>query len=135
MSSNAEPGLLDRLKSWARAIKRDILALWIAGRDPRTPAAAKLLAVLVAAYALSPIDLIPDFIPVLGYLDELILLPLGIAIVVALIPPELMEEYRDKADRLQRRPTSKIAAAAIVLLWAALAVLMAWLMLWLVNSA
>src|SRR5262249_19115072 len=78
--------MLERAKLWARAIKRDVLALWIAARDPRVPWYAKALAMAVAAYALSPIDLIPDFIPVLGYLDDLVIVPLGILLVVALIP-------------------------------------------------
>jgi uncharacterized membrane protein YkvA (DUF1232 family) len=81
-------------KSWAREVKRDVVALYLAARDPRTPLIAKLVAAGVAAYALSPIDLIPDFIPVLGYLDELVILPLGILLVVRLIPPELMAEFR-----------------------------------------
>src|SRR6266705_899076 len=85
-------------KQWARRIKRDAIALWLAARDPRTPAAAKIVAGAVAAYALSPIDLIPDFIPVIGYLDDLLIVPLGIWLVVSLIPDEIMVEYRAKAD-------------------------------------
>ena len=69
--------MLERIKQWARAIKRDVIALWIAARDPRVPWYAKALAMAIAAYALSPIDLIPDFIPVLGYLDDLVIVPLG----------------------------------------------------------
>ena len=72
--------MLDRLKNWARQLKRDVVALWIAARDPRTPWLAKLVAAAVAGYALSPIDLIPDFIPVLGYLDDLLIVPAGIAL-------------------------------------------------------
>ena len=82
------------LKSWARALKRDVSALWIAARDPRVPWYAKALAGAVAAYALSPIDLIPDFIPVLGYLDDLILVPAGIWLVLRLVPRNLMREFR-----------------------------------------
>ena len=78
---------LASLKSWARSLKRDVMALWIAARDPRTPWYAKAVAAVVAAYALSPIDLIPDFIPVLGYLDDLIIVPLGILAVAAMIRP------------------------------------------------
>jgi uncharacterized membrane protein YkvA (DUF1232 family) len=74
-------------KRWARAIERDVVALWIAARDRRTPSTAKIVAGVVAAYALSPIDLIPDFIPVAGYLDDLLIVPLGIALAVRLIPP------------------------------------------------
>ena len=92
-------------KQWARRIKQDVIALWIAGRDPRTPLAAKILAGAVAAYALSPIDLIPDFIPVLGYLDDIIIVPLGILLVVKLVPAELMAEFRAEAVR-RSKPTS-----------------------------
>lgn len=107
----------DKLKIWARAIKRDVLALWIAARDPRTPWYAKALAGAVAAYALSPIDLIPDFIPVLGYLDDVVLVPLGIALVLRLIPPALMHEFREAAARLDGRPVSRIAATIVIASW------------------
>jgi uncharacterized membrane protein YkvA (DUF1232 family) len=120
--------LLARLKDWARTIKRDVLALWIAARDPRTPLLAKAVAAAVAAYALSPIDLIPDFIPVLGYLDDLLILPLGIALAVWLIPAPLLAEYREMAARRSERPTSRTAAALIVVAWlAALVALGVWL--------
>src|ERR1700712_3490364 len=109
----------DRWKHWARTIKRDAHAIYLAARDPRVPWYAKALAIAVAGYALSPIDLIPDFIPVIGYLDELILLPLGIWVVVALIPDEVMVEYRAKADEAGQRPTSRAGMAAIILLWIA----------------
>src|SRR5919109_78463 len=92
---------LNRLRHWARALKRDVHALWLAARDARTPKLAKLLALLVAAYALSPIDLIPDFIPVLGYLDDVVIVPLGILAVVKLIPPEIMAEHRALAAAAQ----------------------------------
>lgn len=84
-------------KQWARAIKRDVVALWIAARDPRVPWYAKATAGAVAAYALSPVDLIPDFIPIIGYLDDLIIVPLGIMAAVRMIPAALMEEFRDEA--------------------------------------
>ena len=93
--------MLARLKDWARSIKRDVIALFLAARDPRTPWYAKVAAGLVAAYALSPIDLIPDFIPVLGYLDDLILVPIGIWVVVRLIPADLMREFRADAARME----------------------------------
>jgi uncharacterized membrane protein YkvA (DUF1232 family) len=118
--------VLKALKSWARALKRDIAALALAMRDPRTPLAAKLLAAAVVAYALSPIDLIPDFIPVLGYLDDVILLPLGIVAVRALIPAALMAELRDKAASLPPLPSSRAAAAIIVLLWLAAGAVAVW---------
>lgn len=116
----------NRLRKWAQAIKRDVHALYLAGRDPRVPWYAKALAIAVAAYAFSPIDLIPDFIPVLGYLDDLILLPLGILLVVRLIPPEILAEHR-AAVSTSARPVSRLAAVVVVCLWAALAALAAWL--------
>ncbi|MBU1212720.1 MAG: DUF1232 domain-containing protein [Alphaproteobacteria bacterium] len=105
------------LASWARAIKRDVTALYLAGRDPRTPWIAKAVAALVVAYALSPIDLIPDFIPVIGYLDDLLIVPLGILLAVRLIPELLMAEFRDAAEALERLPPNRTAAAVIVALW------------------
>ena len=121
-----KPPLLTRLKSWAKAIRRDTLALWIAARDPRTPRAARLLCAVIAAYALSPIDLIPDAIPVLGLLDEAILLPLAMLLVIRLIPAPLMAEYREEAAQRADRPISRAGAAAVILLWAAGAALLAW---------
>ena len=96
-------GWIERLKDWASIIKRDALALYFATRDPRVPWYAKALAALIAAYALSPIDLIPDFIPVIGYLDELILLPLVIAGVVHLIDPAVMAEHCATAAQIEQR--------------------------------
>ncbi len=109
--------LIGRFKSWARSVQRDIVALWLAARDRRTPWYAKLVAALVAAYALSPIDLIPDFIPVLGYLDDLIIVPLGIWLAIRLIPKELMAEFRREADSRVPRPASWAGAVIVVLLW------------------
>lgn len=121
--------VLERLKGWARGIKRDVLALWIAARDPRTPLLAKAMAGAVAAYALSPIDLIPDVIPVLGYLDDLLILPLGIMLAVRMIPAPLLAEFRDRAARQAERPTSRIAAVLVIALWLAAALLVAaWLL-------
>ena len=111
--------MLSKLKPWARALKRDAYAVYFAARDPRVPWYAKALGIAVAAYAFSPIDLIPDFIPVLGYLDELIILPLGIALAVKLIPPELMAEHRARAAAVQDKPVSFTAAVAIVMVWLA----------------
>jgi uncharacterized membrane protein YkvA (DUF1232 family) len=118
--------MLARAKQWARTIKRDVLALWIAARDPRVPWHAKALAAMVAAYALSPIDLIPDFIPVLGYLDDLVIVPLGILLVLWLVPAGLMTEFRVQAAALAERPRSTTAAIIIVLLWITLAALTGW---------
>ncbi len=117
------PALLRRVRSWAKAVKIDVIALWLAARDRRTPWYAKTVAAAVAAYALSPIDLIPDFIPVLGYLDDLIIVPLGILLAVRLIPAELMEEFRRQA-RDRARPLSRGAAVAIVAIWIVLAILL-----------
>jgi uncharacterized membrane protein YkvA (DUF1232 family) len=117
------------LKAWARGLKRDAVALWIAARDPRVPWYVKALAGAVAAYALSPIDLIPDFIPVLGYLDDLLIVPAGIWLAVKLIPPPLMAGFRAEAERRAERPASRIAAAAIVLVWMLAAAAFVWLWL------
>jgi len=111
------------IRRWAKAIKRDALALYLAAGDPRVPWYAKAVAACVAAYALSPIDLIPDFIPVLGYLDELVVLPLGILLAVRLVPAGVMAELRAEAEVRWRegRPTSRAAAAVIVVAWVAAA--------------
>ncbi|MDO8396932.1 MAG: YkvA family protein [Bradyrhizobium sp.] len=109
--------MFSRIKTWARRLKRDAHAIYLASRDPRVPWYAKALAIAVAAYALSPIDLIPDFIPVIGYFDELLILPLGIWFVVRLIPDEVMVEYRARATEAGQRPTSRAGMAAILLVW------------------
>lgn len=127
MAAGKGAALLSKVKRWARGIKRDVVALWIAARDPRVPWYAKAVCAAIAAYALSPIDLIPDFIPVLGYLDEAILLPLAILLAVRLVPPQLMAEFRAEADLRAERPVSRVAAAFIVILWIAAAALMLWL--------
>ena len=119
-------GRLARLRRWARAVKQDVVALYIAARDPRVPWHVKLAAAAIAAYALSPIDLIPDFIPILGYLDELILLPIAIALVIRMIPDPLMAEFRTKARRRSERPVSRMAAAVIIGLWIAAAAFLLW---------
>jgi uncharacterized membrane protein YkvA (DUF1232 family) len=103
-----------------------VVAVWIAARDPRVPWYAKALALAVAAYALSPIDLIPDFIPVLGYLDDLIIVPLGLLLVIKLIPPELMAEFRAEAARREGAPRSKAAALVIVVIWIVAGLLLLW---------
>jgi uncharacterized membrane protein YkvA (DUF1232 family) len=120
-------GFLDRLRAWARSLKRDVVALYRAARDPRVPWYAKAVAAAVATYALSPIDLIPDFIPLLGQLDELIVLPVGIYLAVKLIPPEIMAEHRTAAIAAEGQPRSRIAAAVIVALWIAAALFLIWL--------
>ncbi|MBI4045863.1 MAG: DUF1232 domain-containing protein [Devosia nanyangense] len=115
-----------RLRQWARSIKRDVIALYVAARDPRTPVIAKVVAGLVAAYALSPIDLIPDFIPVLGQVDDLIIVPLGIIAVVRLIPAPLMTEFRTRAGEIAERPSSRTAALAIAAIWVIATLLVFW---------
>jgi uncharacterized membrane protein YkvA (DUF1232 family) len=114
-------------RQWARSIKRDVFALWIAARDRRTPIAAKIIAGAVAAYALSPIDLIPDFVPVLGYVDDLVIVPLGIMLAVRLIPAPLIAEFRAHAAGLAARPVSKAGLLAILLIWALTAASLLWL--------
>ncbi|WP_062015048.1 YkvA family protein [Aureimonas sp. AU4] len=116
-------------KSWAKRIKRDVVALWVAARDPRTPVLAKIVAGSVAAYALSPVDLIPDVIPVLGLLDDLLIVPFGILLAVRLVPGPLMAEFRAEALRREARPRSRAGLAAIVLIWAAAAIGTAWFLL------
>jgi uncharacterized membrane protein YkvA (DUF1232 family) len=118
---------MSRVKTWARALRRDAHAIRLASRDPRVPWPVKLLALAVAGYALSPIDLIPDFIPVLGYLDDLIIVPLGIWLVIALIPEDVMREYRAMASAAAQRPVSKAAAIIIVALWISGAALLGWI--------
>ena len=118
--------MLGALKSWAESIKRDVLALWLATRDPRTPWSAKIVALVVVGYALSPIDLIPDFIPVLGYLDDLILVPLGVLAAIALVPPELMGEFRKRAGELRLPSVSRVAGVVVVLLWLVAGVAIVW---------
>ncbi len=117
--------MLERLKRWAAELKAQVVTLWFCRRDPRTPLSAKILAGVVVAYAFSPIDLIPDFIPVLGYLDDLILVPLGIYFTIRLIPPPVLADARREADawlaRRQSRPTSYWAAAFVIVVWLALA--------------
>lgn len=121
--------LFQRVRQWAWRIKRDVHALYLAARDPRVPWYAKALAVAVAGYALSPIDLIPDFIPVIGYLDDLVIVPLGILLVVSLIPDEIMAEHRAAAIAAGARPVSRVGAAAIITIWILAAAFMVWLAL------
>jgi uncharacterized membrane protein YkvA (DUF1232 family) len=106
-----------QVKDWARRVKRDAVAVYFAARDPRTPMLARCIALAVAAYALSPIDLIPDFIPVLGYLDDLLIVPLGLLLVIRLLPPQVLVESREKANALLSRPSSYLAAAFMVGVW------------------
>ena len=108
-----------KIKNWARKLKNDIITIYFAVKHPQTPLYAKLFAAIIVGYALSPVDLIPDFIPVLGYVDELILLPLGIALALRLIPQAVLAVCREKAQ--QQPPAVKpklwVAAYVIILLW------------------
>ncbi len=117
--------MIDRLRRWAGELKAQLLTLWFCRSHPDTPLAAKLLAALVVAYAFSPIDLIPDFIPVIGYLDELILLPLGIYLALRLIPAHVIAASRQKAElwiaESKSKPRNYFGAAVILLVWIALA--------------
>jgi uncharacterized membrane protein YkvA (DUF1232 family) len=127
-------GVLGRLRAWARGLKREVYAIALAQRDPLVPWYARVCAACVVAYAFSPIDLIPDPIPVLGYLDDLIIVPLGIALVVRLIPPAVLAEYRVEAERMmaEGKPRNWAGAAFIIICWllvVALGVLLAFRLL------
>jgi uncharacterized membrane protein YkvA (DUF1232 family) len=119
---------IDRWKRWAKQLKLSLYALYLAYRDPRTPWVAKVVAACVVGYAFSPIDLIPDFVPLLGYLDDLLLLPLGVALALKLIPEEVMADSRLRATQLeaQGRPDNRVAAFIIITIWLALLALVAW---------
>ncbi len=116
---------MEAWKQRARQLKAETYALYLAYRDPHTPWYARIFAAIVAGYAFSPIDLIPDFIPVLGYLDDLVLVPFGIWLALKLIPPEVMAESRDKAQEVlaNGKPISRAAAVVIVAIWLSLAAL------------
>ena len=122
-------------KERVKTLKKETFTLYLAYRHPRVPWYAKALALLVVGYALSPIDLIPDFIPILGYLDDLVLIPLGIMLVIRMIPAEVLAECRRKSETIVEHatPAGKIAAAVIVLIWILTLALVAWLIVKTVN--
>ena len=126
---------LETARAWAKRVKRDGVTLWFAGKHPRTPWHAKALGAFVVAYALSPIDLIPDFIPVLGYLDEVILLPALIWLAIRMLPPDVLLESRAKAEEWMAasssKPKSLVGAVAIVAVWLLVASVLS---LWVVNA-
>lgn len=126
--------MLASLKSRARLLKQHTLTVYFAARDPRTPMLVRALAALVAAYALSPIDLVPDFIPVIGYLDDLMLVPLGLALIVRLTPPEVLESAQMQARQAAGRPVSYTAAALIIALWLMMLGVFAWWIVSIVRS-
>ena len=114
---------LEEFKKRVRHLKAETYALYLAARHPQTPWYAKLLVAGIVAYALSPIDLIPDFIPVLGYLDDLVLIPLGIALAIKMIPPDVLAECRIRAKSAVAKPVSRTAAVVIVAIWLLVAAL------------
>jgi len=119
--------LLERLRRWAGRLKVETYALYLAYKDPRVPWYARVFAALVVGYAFSPIDLIPDPIPVLGYLDDLILVPLGIALAVRMIPAEVLTEHRQKSRELRGKPVNRTAVVVVVAVWLVLAALAVYL--------
>ena len=116
---------IQRWKQWAGQLKTEVYAIYVAYRDPRVPWVARVFAMCVVAYAFSPIDLLPDPIPILGYLDDLILIPLGIKLALSMIPAEVMAESREKAREIMRqgKPVNRAAAAVIAVIWLVLAAL------------
>jgi uncharacterized membrane protein YkvA (DUF1232 family) len=114
---------LTKLKNYARKLKQNLFVLYLSYKDNRVPWYAKLIAICVVAYAFSPIDLIPDFIPVLGYLDDLIIVPLGISLALKLIPPYIIEENREKAEEIKKsgKPKNWFVAIIFILIWILLA--------------
>ncbi|MGS0707164.1 YkvA family protein [Acinetobacter sp. ANC 3781] len=106
-----------QIKQWAKTLKKDIVVVWLVAKDERTPVWIKILALITAAYALSPIDLIPDFIPVLGYLDDIIIVPLGLLLVIKLTPKEIIDDCRMRTSLLAERPVNRWAAGVIILIW------------------
>lgn len=117
----------DRVRQWARSLRRDVHAIYLSARDPRMPWYAKVLALAIAAYAVSPIDLIPNFIPVLGHLDDVILVPLGVALAIRLMPPELLEDNRRRAEAAADAPRDWRVGVLILASWAvALAFILRW---------
>jgi len=115
---------MERWKEKAQQLKTEVYALYLAYKDRRTPWYAKVFTAVVVGYAFSPIDLIPDPIPILGYLDDLVLIPLGVVLAVKMIPPQVMDESRARAKEVmtQGKPVNKVAAAVIITIWVGLAV-------------
>jgi uncharacterized membrane protein YkvA (DUF1232 family) len=127
----SRPSLAHRIRELGHQMAVGAHALWLAARDPRTPLAARLLALLIAAYALSPVDLVPDFIPVLGWIDDLLIIPAGIWLVRQLIPDALYAELVLAAATAKARPTSRIGLAIVISLWA----MVLWLIYWAVRTS
>lgn len=110
---------MEKIKNWAKKLKQNLVALYFAYQNKQTPISAKILIFIVLSYALSPIDLIPDFIPILGYLDDIILIPLGISLSIKMIPNEIWEQSKKQADssNIRKLPKSKFGALSIILIW------------------
>jgi uncharacterized membrane protein YkvA (DUF1232 family) len=109
--------MLDRARAWAARMRRETVAVYLAIRDPRTPWIARLVGGLVVAYAASPLDLVPDFVPILGFVDDLLIVPLGLWLAVRLIPDEVLADARGRADEELRRPKSVVAGFFVVAVW------------------
>jgi uncharacterized membrane protein YkvA (DUF1232 family) len=124
MDENEKKSILQKLKAAAKRLKQHLMVIYLAYRDPRVPLFAKIIAVCVVAYAFSPVDLIPDFIPILGYLDDLIIVPLGVYMTLRLFPSMVIEEYRAKADERRKagKPKNWFTGALIIGLWFALTI-------------
>ena len=126
--------LIEKLKSWAQLLKMDVLMIWFATKSPQTPWLPKAICIFIVAYALSPIDLIPDFIPVLGYVDDLVLLPILIWVAIRLMPNFILQESRILADQWlkqnQSKPKSNLGFLIVAVIW----LLMMWLTYLLINS-
>ncbi|MCX7838515.1 MAG: YkvA family protein [Anaerolineae bacterium] len=120
--------MIAELEKRARALKRDAYALYIAARDPRVPWYAKVFLGLVLAHTFSPIDLIPDFVPILGYLDDLVITPLGIVIALKMIPPEVISEARQQSEELLRqgKPISRVGALLVIAVWLIIITAIVW---------
>lgn len=119
---------LSVIKRWVRELKGQALTVWFAARDPQLGLSLRLLALAIAAYAFSPLDLIPDFIPVLGLLDDMLLVPAGLALVIRLAPASVLQSARVKAEQMQARPVSLSAAVVVVLIWFLAALTTLWLL-------
>ena len=126
--------LIEKIKSWAQLLKQDVLMLWFATKNPNTPWAPKVICIFIVAYALSPIDLIPDFIPILGFVDDLLLMPFLIWLAVRLIPTVIIQESRIQADKWliqnQSKPKSNLGFLIVAVIW----LLMMWLAYLLIKS-
>ncbi|SPL71911.1 YkvA family protein [Acinetobacter stercoris] len=116
--------MLAKIKQWVKVLKQQVIVVWLVARDDRTPVFIKMLAFFFAAYALSPIDLIPDFIPIICYLDDMIIVPLGLFLVIKCTPDTIIQDCRTRALSISKRPVSRWAACIIIILWCTLLLLL-----------